>query len=101
MQNIDNEWDHFMNTDTYQSLDNKIVNNNIVKPECSDLYISTKTKITYLNSMVDLQKVFWNIPILHYYDNQEGVIKKQLNAFFQKTIKMKKPKAEKQYFRSN
>tara|TARA_Y100000389_G_C17435568_1_gene505298 strand:+ start:333 stop:1415 length:1083 start_codon:yes stop_codon:yes gene_type:complete len=78
MQNIDNEWDHFMNTDTYHSLDNKIVNNNIVKPECTELYISTKTKITYLNSEVDLQKIFWNIPILHYYDNQEGVIKKQM-----------------------
>tara|TARA_B100001027_G_C16237783_1_gene317842 strand:+ start:171 stop:1256 length:1086 start_codon:yes stop_codon:yes gene_type:complete len=78
MQNIDNEWDHFMSTDTYQSLDNNIVKNNILKPECSELYISTKTKITYLNSVVDLQKVFWNIPILHYYDNKEGVIKKQM-----------------------
>lgn len=78
MQNIDNEWDHFMSTDTYQSLDTDINTTSIDKPECSELYISTKTKITYLNSTVDLQKVFWNIPILHYYDNKEGVIKKQM-----------------------
>ena len=50
------------------------------KPICSNIYISTKTKISYLNTPVDIKKVFWSIPILPYSTPQECVIKKQIKV---------------------
>lgn len=46
--------------------------------KCSELYISTKTKITYLNKSIDIKKVFWEIPIIPYYLPQVGIIKKEI-----------------------
>lgn len=42
------------------------------------IYISTKTKIAYLNKKVDIYDAFWKIPVQHYYKRREGVIKKQI-----------------------
>lgn len=50
----------------------------INKVKCSKLYISTKTKICYLNKPVDLKKVFWEIPVVPYHVPQVGVVKKQM-----------------------
>ena len=36
------------------------------QPVCSNIYISTKTKISYLNEPIDIKKVFWSIPISPY-----------------------------------
>lgn len=47
-------------------------------PKCSDIYISTKTKIAYLNKTVDLKNVFWKIPVMPYAKPCNGVIKKQM-----------------------
>lgn len=47
-------------------------------PKSSAIYISTKTKIAYLNKKVDIYDAFWEVPILHYYTRKEGVIKKQI-----------------------
>ncbi len=47
-------------------------------PECDDLYISTKTKVVFLNHEIDINSVFWNIPIIEYWRPQEGIIKKQM-----------------------
>ena len=47
-------------------------------PKCSELYISTKTMIGYLSSPVDLNDIFWKIPIIPYSDRKEGIIKKQM-----------------------
>ena len=47
-------------------------------PKCSDIYISTKTKIAYLNSPINLTEVFWQIPVIKYEIPMEGVIKKQI-----------------------
>jgi hypothetical protein len=44
----------------------------------SPIYISTKTKIAYLNRAVNIYDVFWDIPVQHYYKRCEGVIKKQI-----------------------
>lgn len=44
----------------------------------SELYISTKTKIVYLNKSVDLYNIFWKIPVMHYGTRSNGVIKKQI-----------------------
>ena len=47
-------------------------------PKATDIYISTKTKIAFLNSQIDLLKIFWNIPVINYYTPSNGVIKKQM-----------------------
>jgi TATA-box binding protein (TBP) (component of TFIID and TFIIIB) len=51
-----------------------------IKPICSNIYISTKTKISYLNTPIDIKKVFWSIPISPYSTPQECVIKKQIKV---------------------
>lgn len=47
-------------------------------PKCSDIYISTKTKIAYLNQKINLGEVFWNLPILEYHNQTTGIVKKQM-----------------------
>ena len=42
------------------------------------LNISTKTKVLFLNSEMDLNHLFWNIPIIEYWKPNEGVVKKQM-----------------------
>jgi len=54
--------------------------NEDIKPICTNIYISTKTKISYLNAPVDIKKVFWSIPISPYSTPQECVIKKQIKV---------------------
>lgn len=43
-----------------------------------DLLISTKTKVLFLNSAIDINTVFWKIPIVEYHRPEDGVIKKQM-----------------------
>ena len=50
------------------------------KPKCSNIYISTKTKISYLNMPIDIKRVFWNIPISPYSTPNECIIKKQIKV---------------------
>jgi hypothetical protein len=50
------------------------------QPVCSNIYISTKTKISYLNEPIDIKKVFWNIPISPYSTPNECIIKKQIKV---------------------
>jgi len=47
-------------------------------PVCSPIYISTKTKISYLNTQIDIKKVFWDIPVMPYSNQCKGVVKKQI-----------------------
>ena len=47
-------------------------------PKCDELYISTKTKVLFLNQSIDIQSVFWNIPIIEYWRPIMGVVKKQM-----------------------
>lgn len=73
----DEEWQNFlMGVESTPEVEkvHKIEN----KPICDDLYISTKTKVLYLNQEIDIQNVFWKIPILEYWRPCEGVIKKQM-----------------------
>jgi hypothetical protein len=46
-------------------------------PESTEIYISTKSKIAYLNMPIDL-KIFWDIPIMPFTTAKDGVIKKQM-----------------------
>jgi hypothetical protein len=49
-----------------------------VRSKITPIYISTKTKIAYLNCPVNIYDMFWKIPVQHYYERREGVIKKQI-----------------------
>uniref|UniRef100_A0A6C0DQ00 Uncharacterized protein n=1 Tax=viral metagenome TaxID=1070528 RepID=A0A6C0DQ00_9ZZZZ len=49
-----------------------------VPPICDELYISTKTKVLFLNTPIDINTVFWNIPVIEYWRPQDGVVKKQM-----------------------
>jgi hypothetical protein len=97
MCNIDQEWESFISygfvddeeiSDDDNSSENTIndelisanlsVDLNVDIPKASDIYISTKTKIAYLNTFIDLKNIFWNIPIIKYSTPIDGVIKKQM-----------------------
>jgi len=47
-------------------------------PKATDIYISTKSKIAYLDQEIDLKTIFWQIPVLPYATPENGVIKKQI-----------------------
>jgi hypothetical protein len=47
-------------------------------PTCSPIYISTKTKISFLNTPIDIKNVFWHIPVMPYASQRPGIIKKQI-----------------------
>jgi hypothetical protein len=47
-------------------------------PICDELYISTKTKVLFLNQAIDIHSIFWKIPIIEYWQPKEGVLKKQM-----------------------
>jgi hypothetical protein len=47
-------------------------------PTCSPIYISTKTKISFLNTPIDIKNVFWDIPVMPYASQRPGIIKKQI-----------------------
>ena len=49
-----------------------------IAPKASELYISTKSKIAFLNQEIDLKKIFWGINIIPYSKPVNGVIKKQM-----------------------
>ena len=48
------------------------------RPKCTPIYISTKTKISYLSKPIAIHDAFWKIPILKYAIPKEGIIKKQM-----------------------
>jgi hypothetical protein len=94
---IDDEWNDFITSsnkdyesdndlpdDTniqYLSLDNTTdepIDNTSIVNKVSDIYISTKTIIAYLNVEIDLYSIFWKIPIIPYSQPSDGVIKKQM-----------------------
>ena len=78
MIDIDTAWSDFCNGDISVSNNVNEPNNNNITPKCSSLYISTKTKISYLSHKVILNDVFWKIPIISYSEPKEGIIKKQM-----------------------
>lgn len=51
-------------------------------PKATDIYISTKTKIAYLNKSINLDEIFWNVKVLPYHKMQQGVVKKQMKFNF-------------------
>lgn len=47
-------------------------------PKATDIYISTRSKIAYLNQAIDLKTLFWGIQVIPYSTPANGVIKKQM-----------------------
>ena len=47
-------------------------------PKCENLHISTKTKVLYLNREIKIYDIFWDIPIVEYWKQEDGIIKKQI-----------------------
>lgn len=54
------------------------VEQSLTGPVCEDLYISTKTKVLFLNQPIDINSVFWKIPVNEYWRPMDGVVKKQM-----------------------
>ena len=44
----------------------------------NELYISTKTKVLFLNQEIDIKRIFWEIPVEEYWKPVECVVKKQM-----------------------
>jgi TATA-box binding protein (TBP) (component of TFIID and TFIIIB) len=87
--NVDDEWNSFIHNECIvkkpetkktlsenpPSFGNGV---NDTMPECEELYISTKTKVLFLNQPVDINTIFWKIPVIPYWKPTEGVVKKQM-----------------------
>lgn len=67
----------FIKNDEAQISANLLFDYNSETPKASNIYISTKTKLAYLNRHIDLNNVFWEIPVIPYAKPCNGVIKKQ------------------------
>jgi hypothetical protein len=79
MTDIDNEWENYLKgieiPISEQEIEDTPVGN---RPTCTELYISTKTKVLFLNHPIDMDNVFWEIPVTEYWKSEECVIKKQM-----------------------
>jgi TATA-box binding protein (TBP) (component of TFIID and TFIIIB) len=64
--------------DADKANDNALTLTEETRPKCTPIYVSTKTKISYLTCPIDIHAVFWNIPVLKYAVPMEGAIKKQM-----------------------
>jgi len=106
--NIDDEWMKFISNQVSGNYGNAVSSNNYgqtaakmtiscgdsdnedmdegemklsaIAPDGDDLYISTTTKVMFLNQQIDIYKVFWNIPIVEYWRPQAGILKKQIKV---------------------
>jgi hypothetical protein len=79
---LDNEWENFINgLESASKPESESCTKTGEAPKCEDLYISTKTKLLYLNQKdIDVARIFWNVPIVEYWKPGEGVIKKQMKV---------------------
>lgn len=108
MSDIDQEWANFISSgrdddisdddeDSQEGADALMMQSGVTPltdcgdseaPKATDIYISTKTKIAYLDSIVDLKEVFWKVPVMPYSTPENGVVKKQMkfNLFSQEEL---------------
>ena len=89
MSDIDDDWESFNNGDlSKESYFPSEVNNENDEtkknddfiPKCGEIYISTQTKIAHLNQAIDLNDIFWQMPIIKYQEHKEGIIKSQMKV---------------------
>lgn len=106
IENINVAWDNFITNDRstddniFDKEENSVYVENIIEdnmekksksikvPKCSELHISTKTKIAHLNQNIDLDDIFWKLNVQKYFIPKEGIIKKQmkLNSISQEQL---------------
>ena len=79
---IDSAWDNFCEDGIVPEKKSNVQKISQEVPKGTELYISTKTKITYLSSPIDLNNIFWKLQIIPYYKPIEGIIKKQMKFNF-------------------
>jgi len=78
MSSLNSEWEKFT-IKGKSNIKTKIEEKNPHTVVCTDIYISTKTKIAYLNiSNINLESTYWNIPIIEYSDPKIGILKKSM-----------------------
>lgn len=82
---INDLWNHFVQDGEDNVVDymDEFMETIDIKEECKEvdtLSISTKTMISYLNQPVDIRKVFWELPLIHYHETRSGIIKKQIKC---------------------
>lgn len=74
---LTNEWLNF-----FSNNDNNLVSKKRkeidFEGKCSNIYVSTKSKIIHLNKEIDLYDLFWKIQTINYSSRKEGIIKKQI-----------------------
>ena len=86
---LDQEWESYLNQSLHNDVDETIdiiTSEDLQKyeetelPKCDELYISTTTKVLFLNQSIDIDNIFWEIPIVDYWKPTPGVIKKQMKV---------------------
>jgi TATA-box binding protein (TBP) (component of TFIID and TFIIIB) len=99
--NIEDEWENFLSSENedFDIRTSNVENSNIEVPKCTPIYISTKTNIAYFNTHVDLNNIFWDIPVINHHDCCDGVIKKQMK--FNSTTKEETQMIEDMYEKEN
>ena len=75
--NIKNKEPDFKSNKTLNQSDAQCLEKKII-PKCGEIYISTKTKIVYLNTNIDIYDTFWKLPVIDYDLQKKGIIKKQI-----------------------
>jgi len=99
MTTVDDEWNQFLlhfnhcnitdynfnkpTEDKEEELKTTSTSPEYIRNTCESLYISTQTKIFFLNvNVLDVDTIFWNIPIMEYGNPEMGIIKKQMRMIF-------------------
>jgi hypothetical protein len=85
---IDDEWTQFLKnqnsgfTKTIQktTFQRDIEDADETITKCSELTISTKTKVLFLDKNIDIQSIFWKLEIVDYWKPVEGILKKQMKV---------------------
>jgi hypothetical protein len=85
MNSIDDEWSRYLNgddngTDIFNETDESNKKEEYSVPKCEDLYISTTTKVLFLNTAVDIDNIFWKLPVVEYGIPTNGIVKKQMKV---------------------
>lgn len=79
---INAAWENFLSDSPNENKENSEISLTTTdfKPHCSDIYISTQTKIANLNQEINLYNIFWQLDVLPYQHRGEGIIKKQMKV---------------------
>ena len=78
MDSLNTEWENFT-INNKNNIKQEVKKKPVSEIQCSDIYISTKTKIAFLNiHNIDLETTFWNLPIINYWEPKPGILKKSM-----------------------